>query len=154
MRSANKLSASTPLLEAIVKSTFDLSRALRHCMEIGMKDQRANLLQFHVLLLLREHEGMTMSELARAMHITSPTATSFINRLVRQRWVSRKHDRKNRKLVRLSLTKEGSALLRVKMEEHERVIASVFGLLSKAEQTQLLSLHEKLLSRLAESSVS
>lgn len=154
MRTTKISRVSSPLLTEIIDSMFQLSRAMRHAMECNMKDQSINMLQFHAMLFLREHKGLTMSELARQMHVTSPTATSFINRLVRQKWVSRHSDPKNRKLVRLHLTGSGMTSLQKKMTEHRKIISGVFGLLSSSEQRQLLVIHKKLLSRLAEDSLS
>ncbi|MSR86879.1 MarR family transcriptional regulator, partial [Candidatus Peribacteria bacterium] len=64
----------------------------------------ANLLHIHSLFLISEQEGLTMKEIAKSLHITSPSATSLVNRLVDMKWVGREHDTENRKLVRLRLT--------------------------------------------------
>ncbi len=154
MRSSKKNAAPlTPLLGEIVESMFRLARGLRHAMESG-KTQPVNMHQLHALLFLREHGGLTMTELAKQLCVTSPTATSFVNRLVRQKLVERFADKKNRKLVRVRLTRNGRKALMADLERHHSVVGSVFGLLTVDEQKQLLSLHKKLLSRLADSSLS
>ncbi len=149
MRSTKK-SGTDYLLDRIAESTFNLSRALKQAIESRMGEQRFNLLQFHALATLREHPEMTMSEFARHLHVTSPTATAFINRLVAQKWVKRRHDDKNRKLVRLAIAPAGERELSEKMRDHQRAFQQVLRHLTVTERRQLLSLQQKMLSRLAE----
>lgn len=147
--SPSKKTAGSASLDGLVESTFEVSRAMRHEMERAMENREFNLLQFCSLMFIAEHDGATMSDLARQLHVASPTATAFITRLVRQGWVKRRHDRINRKLVRLSLTPKGKALLAAKMKDHQKVVRGILGLLSETELRQLHSLHQKLLERLA-----
>ncbi len=123
---------------------------MRHAMDHAIRHQKVNLLQLHALLFLREHDGATMTELARHLHVTSSTATVFIARLVRGEWVKRRDDRTNRKLVRLTLTSAGTAVIDSMMKDHQIMLRDIFSLLTASEQRLLLSLHQKLLSRLAE----
>ena len=90
-----------------------------------------------------------MKELAKSLHVASPSATSLINRLVKMQWVGRMHDEKNRKLVRLSLTPLGKRILREKHDRRREVLRSIFSLLTPSEQAQLARLHEKLSSKLS-----
>ncbi|MEK7217947.1 MAG: MarR family transcriptional regulator, partial [Patescibacteria group bacterium] len=94
--------------DAIIHLSFDLSRVIRHMMLcVHEEGVHVNFLQIHALALIEQHPGMTMKELAEALRVASPSATSFVNRLVRGKLVSRVRDAKNRKLVRLTLTREG-----------------------------------------------
>ena len=74
------------------------------------------------------------------LYITSPSATSFVDRLVQLGYVRRKQDRSNRKLVRLSITETGKKILRKKMAEKKKIFATLLASLSSQEQALLLDL--------------
>ncbi len=95
-----------------------------------------NPVQMHAMLIIREHDGLTMKEFAEFLHVTSPSATSFVNRLVRMKWVKRIADKTNRKLVRLKLSDEGMNCVTTNMKEHSRMMRDLFSLLTLADQKE------------------
>lgn len=132
-------------IDRVIESTFEIGRIMRHRMKCEAKDNRINFLQIHALMLISEQDGITMHELADALHVTSPSATSFVNRLVKMQWLERMHDPHNRKLVRLRVTAKGKALLREKLMLRQKLMREFFSLLGAAEQASLAALHEKLI---------
>ena len=76
-----------------------------------------NLHQVFALVLLQEHTSMIMKEFANAMSIAAPSATTFVDRLVKLGWAKRMFDRKNRKLVRIAITISGKRILEKKKRE-------------------------------------
>ncbi len=137
-------------LDRLIDSTYDFGRIMRRLMIGGMgAGKGANLLQIHALFVISEQEGMTMTDFAKSLHVSSPSATSLMNRLVKMQWVERMHDDVNRKLVRLWLTPLGKRVLREKNERRREVLRHIFGMLTVAEQEQLARLHEKLSSKLS-----
>src|SRR5438874_2022493 len=89
-------------IDRIIESTYEFGRIMRQQMFEGNKGTSAmNFLQMHALLLISDREGLTMKQLAESLHVSSPSATSLANRLVKMQWIGRMHDEKNRKLVRL-----------------------------------------------------
>ncbi len=136
-------------LDRLIDSTYDFGRIMRQQMLGGMKvGAGANLLHIHALFLISEQEGLTMKELAKALHVSSPSTTSLINRLVKIHWVGRKHDEQNRKLVRLWLTPLGKRILKEKHDRRRDILRHIFSHLTPAEQRQLTHLHEKLIRTL------
>lgn len=132
-------------LDRLIESTYDFGRIMRQQMMGGMKIAGgANMLHIHALFLISGQEGLTMKELAKSLHVASPSATSLINRLVKLQWVGRMHDDLNRKLVRLWLTPLGKRILKQKHERRRDVLRHIFGHLTVQEQLQLARLHEKL----------
>lgn len=134
-------------IDTLIGSTLEIGRAMRHRVFCNTKDG-LHPGQLHAMFVISEHPGMTMKELASALHITSPSATSLVNRVVQLGLVQRKHDTKNRKLVRLRLSKKGAGLLHRKHEERNKSLRELFGMLSVSEQTQLSSIHQKLVSHI------
>ncbi len=132
-------------LDQLIDSTYEFGRIMRHQMLGEMHAGKpVNFLQIHALFLISEEEGMTMKQLANLLHVSSPSATSLVNRLVKMQWVGRMHDESNRKLVRLWLTQPGKKILKEKHDRRREVLRSIFGKLTSKEQLQLSHLHQKL----------
>ncbi len=141
-------SARDPI-DRIIESTFEFGRIMRHRM-MSCEQRGAgvvNFLQMHALMIVSEQKGITMKELANSLHVSSPSATSLVNRLVKLRWVGRRRDPDNRKLVRLRILPVGSSMLRSKFRERQKVVRELFRLLSVDEQNTLAAIHEKLISQ-------
>lgn len=102
--------------------------------------------QIHALLIIQEREGLTMKELAMMMHVTSPSATSFVDRLVKLGYVERIHDPGNRRLVRLSITEKGALMLKNKIAERRKMFGELLRVLPESDQRILSEILRKLLS--------
>jgi DNA-binding MarR family transcriptional regulator len=135
------------LTDQLMAATHSISRSLRQRMA-AYKDSEgdANMLQIHSLVYIREHEGITMKEFAQYLKVTSPSATSFVNRLVKLGWVERFTDDTNRKLVRLRISKKGEGMILTKMKERTAALHQVVSLLPGRDQQELA----RILTSLAE----
>lgn len=134
-------------LDFITDASFELGRVMRTAFLSKLKDKpKMNPLQIHAVVLISQNPRMTMKEFAKCMKVTGPSATVFASRLSRMGWVTRVHDAKNRKLVRLRLTPQGMKLLSGMQDMHRKAARSVFGHLSAQDQKTLASLLKKLLT--------
>lgn len=111
-----------------------------------------NPLQIFALFVITEHDGLTMKELAQHLRITSPSATSMVNRLVRLGWVKRTADESNRKLVRVIVAPKGKKVFGSMMKHQAQSMGEILSILQPSEQkdfARILShLHKGLLSQL------
>lgn len=132
----------------IIQLWMEISRLLRRKMVKGKHDDAScmNPMQMHGMVVIADHSNITMKEFADHLHISSPSATSFVDRLVKLRLVARSADEKNRKLVHLSLLPEGRVALERAMKEHSEVMHDLFSLLQPNDQEQL----ERVLQNLKE----
>lgn len=122
----------------IIQLWMEISRLLRRKMLKGKtQDPCMNPMQMHGMLVISEHPDITMTEFATHLHISSPSATSFVDRLVKLKWVERSADQKNRKLVHLRMLPEGRVALEQTMKEHSAVMHDLFSLLAEEDQEQL-----------------
>ena len=129
----------------IIHSWMEITRLLRRKMAKGASaDHCMNPMQLHAMIVIAEHPNVTMKEFAKYLHISSPSATSFVDRLVKLRWVERMSDPDNRKLVHLALLPDGKVALEKAKREHAAVMHDLFSLLSPDDQLQL----ERVLGRL------
>ena len=135
----------TRLIYGIIQSTFDLGRVLRKKMH-SSDPSDLHMGQIHALAFIKEFPGITMSKVADMLQVSSPTATSFVERLVRMGYVTRHHDEKNRKFVCLEVTSQGMRILESKMTEKRKIIAEVLSVLPEQDQKTLHSLLSKIIS--------
>ena len=63
-----------------------------------------------ILYRLWQNDGVAQSELARALHITPPTASSTLQRMERDGWVRRRRDEADQRIVRVYLTDKAGRL--------------------------------------------
>ncbi|UPA23103.1 MarR family transcriptional regulator [Candidatus Peribacteria bacterium] len=121
-------------VDRIINSWMDITRLMRQQMRGMKKDFTVNPVQIHALIIIKEHDALTMKEFADFLHITSPSATSMVNRFVKMKWVKRVADRTNRKLVRLKLTEDGLQCVTTTMKQHTHMMRDLFSLLTVSDQ--------------------
>ncbi len=141
-------------LDTIITLSFDLTRVIRHMMvSVAQTSPRLNFLQIHALVLITERPGMTMKELAECLRVSSPSATTFVSRLVHMGLIDRVRDAGNRKLVRLQVTRKGKNILRVKWSKRTALIKRYLRTLTPREQGQFAHILRKLTGVLEESAL-
>lgn len=131
-------------IDSLVQSVYELGRVFRQkmmCCESG----EIHMGQIHALAHIQENPRMTMKELADALHITSPSATSFVDRLVKLELVERLQDNNNRRLVRLKLSFKGEKMLKQKIAERRKIFAEVLAGLSQKDQKILFNILQKII---------
>lgn len=94
----------------VSNSVSKLSRILADFLQQGMV--KSGYGKFHsttamILLPLLEKEGLTLSELARNLHMKAPTITVLANRLEKKGLIRRQPGTEDRRQVHLYLTKTG-----------------------------------------------
>lgn len=131
-------------IDALVQSVYELGRVMRKRM-LSCDSGEMHMGQIHAMMLIQEKSGITMKELADGLRVTSPSATSFVDRLVKLGYVGRVHDAENRRLVRLKLLEAGSRILKQKMSERRKIFSEVLGGLPEEDQKSLLAILRKVL---------
>jgi len=66
--------------------------------------------QMHIMKMA-SHMPMTMSELARAHHVSTPTMSSAIDKLVKKGFMKRERSKEDRRIVHASVTHEGELVM-------------------------------------------
>ncbi len=67
--------------------------------------------QPNVLEYINVHDGCTQKELAKALHITAPSAATSLKRMEKAQLISRTQDEKDPRKNRISITPKGNASL-------------------------------------------
>ena len=98
----------------------------------------------HVIEAIGPGEGITMSTVAKALNVTLGTLTISVNSLVKQGYVDRARSEKDRRVVLVSLTKEGLQAYRHHQKFHDDMIQSVVDNLEDDEREVLHRALDKL----------
>ncbi|NJP41742.1 winged helix-turn-helix transcriptional regulator [Oscillospiraceae bacterium HV4-5-C5C] len=109
--------------EALLKGHFsDLSKA-----------------EMHTLASIGPYEQRTMGETAARLSITTGTLTVAVDRLVKKKYVKRERATNDRRIVLLSLTREGKIAYRMFWKFHTLLVDGMVKGLNDGEREQLLS---------------
>ncbi len=126
-------------------------RLMRGRFMAAAKKEKINPLQVHAIYIIQHHHGITMKQLADQLCITSPSATSLVNRLVKLKWVVRVADKNNRKLVRLNVAHAGKKMLSDTMHKQGTVMHDILSLLNRKDQASFAHVLTQLHSALSQS---
>lgn len=99
--------------------------------------------EYTVLALVNRNPGLTAARLARALAVTPPNLTTWIERLSRRGLVERQTHHSDRRAMHIHATSEGAALVAQATERIFQGEARALAKLSLAERMMLLELLHK-----------
>jgi DNA-binding MarR family transcriptional regulator len=104
---------------------------------------------FRILILLsKNEEPLTMSELSSDLNVPMSTATRIVDGLVQGGMVERVNDPNDRRVVRVGMSKNGRELYETGMAYSKQRITKLLENFSAEEQSQLVRLMNKLFDAL------
>ena len=99
--------------------------------------------QMFILEILNRKGERIMSELAQALSITTSAVTGLIDRMIKAGFVTRTRGIKDRRLVKIKITKKGKTLIENILSQRRQMLRDVFGKLEKVERERYLEILEK-----------
>lgn len=100
-------------------------------------EEEVTLTQYRSLVVLASRGAQSVATLADALGVTSPTASRLVDRLVHKGLISRREDRKDRRAVRLGLTRAGRDLVDAVTERRRAEIVRLLNAISPEGQNLL-----------------
>lgn len=97
--------------------------------------------QFDALVVLANHQGITMGELCQRMGLACSTTTDLIDRMERAGLLERVRDPHDRRVIRLRIKPRGQEILDAVIEARRRYLA---GILSRLDGQELEELTRRL----------
>ena len=104
--------------------------------------------QIGILMLVRGEGACMMSEIAKALSVTTPAATGIVGRMVRAGFIKRVAGIKDRRVIRIELTKKGRKIVDEIMMRREKMMTEAFRTFSPKEREQYLKLFRKIYASL------
>ena len=123
--------------QRIVAHAF--TEALRLCCEEQNKLYVVTPPQWGLLALLNESDGLTIGTISLKQGLEAPTMTGIVSRLEHHELVERRHDKEDRRLVKVYLTDEGRDITRYLYETAETFHDILTRTFSADEQKHLLT---------------
>jgi|SRR5579871_2550152 len=130
----------------LVEEIFKLFRLMKENMSFDCDLMKLTGSQIHALIFLKKHRNAQMSEIANEFHIELPSATSLINKLCKVGLAERSSDIKDRRLVRISLTKQGETLLEQAIKERSQKMTKTLSYLPASDKQELSRIIKQLLA--------
>jgi DNA-binding MarR family transcriptional regulator len=96
--------------------------------------------QFVVLEILSHHGESKMTDLANLLDVTTAAMTGIIDRLVRDGYAARGHDKDDRRIVRVSLTRKGEKIVKDMVDNRKKLTIKLFGAISQEDREQYLKI--------------
>jgi DNA-binding MarR family transcriptional regulator len=122
--------------DGIVDAVLTASRTLVAVAEqsLGAAAEETTLAQYRALVVLASRGPQRMVDLARALHVTPPTAGRMCDRLVRKGLVRRHRARADRREVQVSITAAGRDVVDQATARRRELLAEILGRLPERRQ--------------------
>ncbi len=122
----------------ILEAMFKLVRDFKGSVSGSFKHPHLTMLQCEAMLCIKKHKEAHMGDIASHFATTMPTATALIDKLIGTRYVKRENDVKDRRIVRISLTKSGEKLLSEATKQRANKMSKLLSYLPKQDKLELL----------------
>jgi DNA-binding MarR family transcriptional regulator len=122
----------------IIDIMFKVFRTMKDTMSFNSKSSHLTMIQFESLICIKKNKGIHMRDLANNFGITMPTATSMVDKLIATDLAQRTNEPKDRRIVKISLTKQGEKVLEEAMRQRSNKINKFLSYLSKEDKKELL----------------
>lgn len=132
----------------LVESIFTLSRLMKEKMSYDSDLLHLSMLQLQTLVFISRHADCQMTEIATHFKIELPSATSLVTKLKSLQLITRKADKKDRRLVRIALTTKGQKLLTDALKERSKKMTQVLRQLTDEDKSILLNILQRLILRM------
>lgn len=101
---------------------------------------KITLPQFLILDFLHKKDKSKMKDMAYFMGVTTAAMTGIVDRLVREDYVERVYDSKDRRIIRIKLTSKGTKIIEKINQQRHQMIIKIFGKISPRERQDYLSI--------------
>jgi DNA-binding MarR family transcriptional regulator len=130
--------------EEIIALIFSIGRSIRRQTGSPQEVCFLSILQMETLRYIRENKKVLMKDLAEYLHITPPSTTSIVEDLFKRGLVKRLSDKKDRRIIKISLTTRGKKLLENSLQRKLKEFRKKIEVLSSDEKKSLLKILRKI----------
>jgi DNA-binding MarR family transcriptional regulator len=128
----------------------DLHLRMHRMLNQTLKGQGASLAQSKLLHFIERGQSVRSIDISDAFGFAPRTVTEAVDALERDGLARRDPDPKDRRAKRISITERGRNVLRETDPSRQAFASSVFGVLTPAEEAELVRLLQMLNARLVE----
>ncbi len=114
------------------------ARSMKHALETRLAEHGITSSQYVVLEHLWKSNGISLTDLGKALHFDGPTITGIINRMARSKLIRRSRDRKDRRVTRVYITPKAKELQNILPGLADEVNKKAVRNFTKEEKKQIL----------------
>ena len=100
--------------------------------------------QMMVLFLLSQNGELTMGQISQMLDLTPRAITGLMKGLEQKKYIVRTKDKKDQRVIWVKLTPAGTSFMKIARPDTAAKLTSLFSVLSKKEQVELVRIIEKL----------
>ncbi len=126
------------------------SRRVHRHVHHGLMRGRLTLPQLWAMEYLCQQDSVPMKEVADFLAISRPAATGLINRLFAQGLARRDTDRRDRRIVRVTITAQGRRIIHTVWDKKRKTLTEVFGQISPRDRAHYLATLERVIGILSQ----
>ena len=130
--------------EKLLSSLFDIGRLVRQRMFSNKCFSDLCHSEIEVLMFLKDNGVSTMKAISDHLRIKPSSTTPIIDKLFKKGILKRIPDKKDRRIVYITLTKSGLKEINEKHKQIQETIKKVFNCLNKKNKQDLIKIFEKI----------
>lgn len=124
--------------EQIIETLFKIARNFKGNIHGDFEHSHLTMLQCQALECVKKKKNAHMADIASHFATTMPTATALIDKLIAAKLVKRENDVKDRRVVKIFMTKLGDKLLHQVIKRKSEKMGKVLSYLSDQDKVELL----------------
>ena len=138
------------LLEQFLDTMSKIRRFVDKLSPVNFQNKMATILQIHALTFLKENPKSTVGKLGKYLAMSSSSITQLTERLVKDNWVKRTYNPKDRRIVHISLTESGENQLRQMRRKRIEKMSRFLSYMPEKDLKEIVRIHTSLLEKLEE----
>ncbi|WP_231893471.1 MarR family winged helix-turn-helix transcriptional regulator [Rossellomorea aquimaris] len=120
------------------------NRQIQQDMATTLKELKLTGPQFYILSLLSTTDSTKSTELAEQLDVKPSAITVMIDRLLKNKFVTRERDERDRRIVKLALTSEGKEAFEKAKTLRREIFTRYLSYLEEDDVDRFVSIYEKL----------
>lgn len=133
------------LLQKLIEKMMSVMKSMHagHCFPFG--ELKLSRPQVSIIFFISKNkDGVSAKELAEFLNVTSGAITQFIDPLVNDKLLKREEDAKDRRIIRITLTKLAKDKMVAFKKKYNKSMSASFKKFSEIEISQFISLFNKI----------
>lgn len=146
---SRKQTAASTYVARIQHLIYQIARLMERCDDLCLAQHDITVSQGYTLMCLPPSGDRTMNALSEAIGVAGSTATRMVDQLVKKGLTGRQHDREDRRIVRVALTKRGQEIRKELEAAMESCFTDAFAEVAESERPATVRVLEFITSSLA-----
>lgn len=131
-------------------AAYAFAETLKACCIEHQKPYVVTPAHWYILASLIRQDGITIGTLSKAAHADAPTTTGVVKRMEQSGLVERKHDKEDRRVVKVYITDEGRDIMQYLPSAVLAANEHMMNGFTDAERNELIATMQKILVNLSE----